>query len=87
VKPPEQPHAIEACEVSQGVFVTAVGEQLQLAALLGGRRWLVAGLKLHLLAGAEKADGLKGERRGQAANKPGPWAEVTTEVERDRTAP
>ena len=62
MKPPEQPHAFEAGEVAQGVLVAAVREEFQFVALLGGRRRLVAGLELDLLAGAEKADGLERQR-------------------------
>lgn len=44
------------------------------------------GLEFYLLPGAEKADGLEGQRRGQAAKKPRSRADVTTEVQKERRA-
>ena len=66
MKPPQQPHARKSGEILQGRFVTAVRQQLQNVALRFNFRRLVQRLKLHLLPGADEADGFKRERVIQA---------------------
>src|SRR4051812_28666996 len=66
MKPPQQPDALHSREILQGLLVAAVRKQLQLVADLRRRRWLVPGLKLHLLPSAKKANRPERERGKQA---------------------
>ena len=66
----------------QCLLVVKAREQFELVALFDGRYGLVAGLELHLLAGAEKTDRLEGERGSHLASQPQRAREVYPEVDR-----
>ena len=61
MKPPDEPNPGKAGEIAERLFVVLVGQEFEDIVLGQLLRGLVQGLKLHLFAGADVADGLERE--------------------------